>query len=549
MMNRIIIGTILFLLIMGACHKEPEWQDMRVNTASPSVKTFTRDQIHDAMARVLAIALTDRQVRLFLHSEIARQFTGDFDILYDVIKDKEFKSENYGQVSFYSLIKNVAREAGIDFSPLENASSMYKNLQISSPVYFDDWDPETYSPLVISLHIDYQEGENQTVRAYDAQGHEMLFTESDIKNPFLLVRQAERVDSNGMMRVDPDGFVIPENERSVTSLEAYEQSGHSLKSAGIQQAENVIEVLDKSEFDEVLKSRRSIYSGVSPAPKIPPAPLTEPVLKSASSVMVDAPGNFTVHPAGPGTIQMNWTQVQGAVSYEIFKQYLTYSNMLMATVDGNQINYFDQYLGVGDHYTYSVRAVDASGSTSPLTAGNESYASWRTNGQRDVIDKILIDSDCWSWCCGLFDGKIELQYKTSYLLTPSNTNVSYPSSGLNNLGQKTRDQQKGKWCTYSHYLFPWDVRNTSYSYRFKLVEDDGDGNGTTIKLGSSFKIQLLKIIDWTISEGIEFKIADKDEDFGEVIILYWDYKNGPSYFSDGYNLIPDKGKARMYLRQ
>jgi hypothetical protein len=60
---------------------------------------------------------------------------------------------------------------------------------------------------------------------------------------------------------------------------------------------------------------------------------------------------------------------------------------------------------------------------------------------------------------------------------------------------------------------------------------------------------LSKIVDWTVSPGIEFKIASTDEEFGEIIIQYWDWRNGPGYYTDGYNLMPRKGHARMYLRQ
>ncbi|OQB76740.1 MAG: hypothetical protein BWX87_02814 [Bacteroidetes bacterium ADurb.Bin123] len=98
-------------------------------------------------------------------------------------------------------------------------------------------------------------------------------------------------------------------------------------------------------------------------------------------------------------------------------------------------------------------------------------------------------------------------------------------------------------------MFPWDVRNHSYSYRFKMIEDDGDGNGTKIKLGVTFKVQVLKIVDISVSPGIEFTIADKDEEFGEIIIQYWEWKCGPKSYTDGYNLEPNKGKARMYLKQ
>ena len=172
-MKKIISEVLIVLLFLSACQKEPEWQEVSTNPEPFPVKTVSQDRTHDALAKVLSLALTDRQVRLFLHSEIARQFTGDFDILFDLIKDKEIESEEYGLVKFSELLQNKAREAGVDFSMFENASFRYKNLQISSPVYFENWNPDSYAPLVISLPVDYQEGEGTMVSAFSANGNEI----------------------------------------------------------------------------------------------------------------------------------------------------------------------------------------------------------------------------------------------------------------------------------------------------------------------------------------------------------------------------------------
>lgn len=546
-MKKIFSEMMILLLLLGACQQEPEWKEPQMVPLSGN--GLTRDQLHDVLAGTLAVALSDRQVRLFLHSELARQFTGDYDVLFDLIRDKEVTTEAYGRLSFSALLEKTALEAGIDLRMPGNGSAEYKNLQISAPAFFEDWNPDAFIPEVIGLPVDYQENSGTLVRSFHANGRETLISENNLSKPFLLVRQAERVDAEGMMRVDPDGFVIPEGERHFSAREVYELSVTGLKSGTLDRKESIIQVLDEVAFQEALVSRRFLMNDV-PAPKLPPE--GQPVnlgLKSANSTLVEIPGNIRVHPAGPFTIQVNWTQVPGAVAYEVFRQYGDSPNYLLATVDNNQISYHDRYLSQGEHYTYSVRSVDVSGNVSPLTSGLESYASWRTNGNRDVVDRIIISSACWNWCCGLFDGKIELQYKISYLQMPSFTVAPYPSFGLNNLGQKTSTQQKGKWCTYSHYLFPWDVRNSSYSYRMKLIEDDGSGETVSIKLGKSFKVQLLKILDSNASSGTEFKIADKDEEFGEIIIQYWDWKSGYASSLDGYNLMPKDGSARMYLRQ
>ncbi len=547
-MNKLKIIVLLFLVLFSACQKDQDFKENILNSVPVSGSFEALNNTHEVFAKVLAMSLADINVRLFLQSEIAKQFTSDYDILFNLIKDKEIETTRYGLIRFSNLLKMVARNAGIDYTGVQKSLLNYVNLQISSPVYFEEWNAGSTVPLVVSLPIDYQEEMGTAVKAFDVNGNEVLVKEDEIKNPILLVRKAERVDDKGMMRVDPDGFVIPEEERVFTAGEAYEIADKQLKSAESGKSSPVIEVLDQVDFQHALELRRITSAEVVNKTRLNPGLTIEPGLKSASST-IETPGNFSVHPAGPYTIQVNWSQVEGATAYEIFRQYSTYPNYLLATVGADQINYYDQYLSCGSNYIYSVRAVNANGNTSALTNGLETYASWRTNGNRDIIDKIYIDTDCWKWCCGLFDGKIELQYKTSYLLGSGNSVVAYPSSGVNSLGQKSKDAQKDKWCTYNHYLFPWDVRNSSYSYRFVLIEDDGDGNGTTIKLGDTFKIQLIKIISYTVTAGIEFKIAEKDESFGEIIVLYWERKNGVNASSDGYNLMPDHGKARMYLKQ
>ena len=137
-----------------------------------------------------------------------------------------------------------------------------------------------------------------------------------------------------------------------------------------------------------------------------------------------------------------------------------------------------------------------------------------------------------------------MQYKAAYYDHIIKAASGYPSSStsLNNFGQKTKNQQKDKWYSYDVELFPWTIANQSYDYHLNLVEDDGNGTGVTIELGGSFKIPI-KTIDATLSAKITFKIANSDENLGEVLVSYWDqnYKT--------YNFSPKKGSAQMILTQ
>jgi len=143
----------------------------------------------------------------------------------------------------------------------------------------------------------------------------------------------------------------------------------------------------------------------------------------------------------------------------------------------------------------------------------------------------------------LFDGKIELQYKVAYYDKTWNGARAYPSSGVNDFGKISKSDQKDVWCTYDESLFTWDLRNHSYDYRFKMIEDDGDGTGVTVKMGLIFSVVIAKVIElkqspWTI----EFKIANSDEEFNEEIIEYCD--------AAGEKTIGcKKGTAKIFLGQ
>lgn len=324
-MKRNFYFLIVLLLVVGACQKEQELQDVDLDLAAKVNYANTPDQINEALAKVLSLSLADRNVRVFLHAEIGKQFTYDYDILYDLIKNKEIESEKYGLIKFSDLLRKVADEANVDFSMFDESVFQYKNLQISSPVYFKDWDASNFSPMVISLPEEYNEGTQMQVKAFD-KGNQCWVLEDEITAPILLVRMAERVDANGMMRVDPDGFVIPEDERVVTAGEAYAYADSHLKSASAEEAEPVIQVLEDANFQNVLISRRALYSEDKMNPVNITGTTAGPGLKSATATALAAPANFTVHPAGPNTIQINWSQVAGAVSYEIFRQYLTNPN-------------------------------------------------------------------------------------------------------------------------------------------------------------------------------------------------------------------------------
>jgi hypothetical protein len=549
----LLLILLAVLTVFNGCQKD-ETVNITVNDeidiSSINLSVSQRDVIIENLASVLASAINEKNIRTFLHNEIAKQFTNDYDILYPLIKNKMVEVNGNELVSFEDYLIRTASDNNIDISLLVNFTPFFKNLQISSPVYFDNWDFETYKPVVISLPVNYSTTDKLQVNGYLSDGSTIKILEDDIKEPILLVRQAERVDDNGLMRVDYNGFVIPKEYRLITAEEAYLESKNVtiLKSAN--RTNSIIEVIDDNQMDRDILSYSNENSykndhgfNIEIVRQMFNELNNNTLLKSAQNSL-PIPKVKSVFPDEPYSIRFGWEGVPGATQYEIWRQYSSNPVEKIATLSNVNFTYLDINRISGQSYYFAIRALDSNGNVSPMSEPFEAIASWRKKGSRDLIEKVFISDACWNWCCGLFDGKIELQYKVAYYDHIIKTAAAFPSgsSNLNNLGQKTKNQQKGKWCDYNTDLFPWSIEHQSYDYRMNLIEDDGNGTGTKITIEGSFKIPIKKI-EASASVKVEFNIANNDENLGEILVSYWDPK------SKIYSFSPKNGSAQMILKQ
>jgi hypothetical protein len=79
----------------------------------------------------------------------------------------------------------------------------------------------------------------------------------------------------------------------------------------------------------------------------------------------------------------------------------------------------------------------------------------------------------------------------------------------------------------------------SYNYKFKMIEDDGDGNGTKVTLGINWSVVIAEVIE--LKENpvkIEFTIANSDDQFNELEVNYGEKGVGCK-----------KGNAKIYIAQ
>lgn len=128
-------------------------------------------------AKSLSASLSSSSLRNRIKTDALEMYDGDFDILV-LNLHKETKSfPDYLSADQLSFIQNYL-----------------PNLQVSVPVHCEEWDPNTYIPLVAYLPYDYDEHIATEVEAYDVDGnihYLSLDTEPDM--PVIVVSMSERV--------------------------------------------------------------------------------------------------------------------------------------------------------------------------------------------------------------------------------------------------------------------------------------------------------------------------------------------------------------------
>lgn len=187
-MERKIIAihfTLLFSLIFLSCKKEsaqvPEKEIKSLNSYAT--------EINDAQTKfaiLLAKALkSDPALRGFIKEESLKQFDNDYDILYQMVKDKKIN----GQESLHEkLVKVATSEDEID--SIENKLPLLTIFVPEVPNFSaEKWNPTTQIPVVAAANT----GEG-TIKLYDGLGKELLLKPLEIPGfPVLVIKQNERI--------------------------------------------------------------------------------------------------------------------------------------------------------------------------------------------------------------------------------------------------------------------------------------------------------------------------------------------------------------------
>jgi len=135
--------------------------------------TVSVDQARIQFAQTLSLAMSNTAVRNFLKTEAALQFDQDYDVLYQVVKNKQVSP---GQ-TFASLLISYAP------STIQNKTSFFNTdlcqldplLNISFPelannIKVESWNTGSYVPLVAVIETTFDDQSTSNVKAYNSTG-------------------------------------------------------------------------------------------------------------------------------------------------------------------------------------------------------------------------------------------------------------------------------------------------------------------------------------------------------------------------------------------
>lgn len=153
--------------------------------------------------------------RILIKQEVSKQFDGDYDYLFStamtqtLIPSAELMTRSgcNENITVRELLSYYFEPSGIDTKSslecLDDILAEYPELQVSVPVHAEEWDPESYTPIIAFIPEGCEYPKTKTLPGIDSQGE---IVEVDAINepdePVIVVGLSERVN------VDPSINII-----------------------------------------------------------------------------------------------------------------------------------------------------------------------------------------------------------------------------------------------------------------------------------------------------------------------------------------------------
>jgi len=253
----------LSLIVLTSCQPQPDEGVVRpASNLSNAKRKIGENKVQ--IAKILAKAVLDEDVRVLLKAEALKKFDGDYDVLFQMVKDKKTK----GNKSLFDAIAEKAELSG----KFKSLSDELPLLTFYVPTFFSahKWDTKQQVPFIA-----VRDGDDKLM-LYNHKGESMELNpleEPDV--PMLVVKINDRVTTtpprNEKGRMSANSFLFSTEQHSFYFTDGLAES-LALKKKGARSFINdngldpvVVEAYQKSLNCNTCYQRDWIYYGINPA--------------------------------------------------------------------------------------------------------------------------------------------------------------------------------------------------------------------------------------------------------------------------------------------
>jgi len=476
----ISIGVVLVLIIsiLNSCSKDVDDQ-FNIDHSKIQFDIKQQNAALEELGSLVSKALGDAKVRILIKELALKKYNGQYDIPFEyLIAGTAFqKSENhFTRKIMENILGNTDDEK---LNKLKDLISIIPTLQLSVPVHCDEWDAENYHPLIAILKMDHGDMIDKFVMAIDAHGKTIeLDAINEPSLPVVVIGKGERVDENGNVMYDRNGFQIKPEERisallAVDNPELIIDNGFRLKIV-----ESFEDVANQGSNIQLNKNKMSLV-----ADPIDCA-LLEKAMNLAFTTVPDRPTNVKVINAGfVRSLEVSWSYVSNATYYKIYRTTQA-SNDIVYIGQSTSNRFVDHGVGffgglpvINQTYIYYVTGVNSlgeSGYSAFVPLETEDYAAYRENQGKEQLSYLYMTSAMFNSLEGWTNGNdLEIQIKISSTYKDSNNSWQIMNHNLfsGNYAIFTERGLSGKnrFVTLEIFAPFWDYRTRSSIYTITSV--------------------------------------------------------------------------------
>lgn len=157
--------------------------------------------------------------RELLKTKADQQLDGDYDVLMKLIANTKVSVEDQEVVTRAGSSEMSVAELLDQYYPsdtkasgssiLEDLQNEYPLLQVSVPIHSEDWDPETFTPVVGFIPSDFCDSTATVIPGYDPEDNFVwIDAVNEPDEPVIIVGMSERYDENGEVINHQDNYPI-----------------------------------------------------------------------------------------------------------------------------------------------------------------------------------------------------------------------------------------------------------------------------------------------------------------------------------------------------